>query len=364
MLSPMKREERAVLHQTFPGARPILIVGSTRSGTTLMRSVLSAHSSIAICDGLHYFLEVVHFARRHPDLADPATRDRFFDWLPRARHASHLVEILPCLPTIRERLAALPAPTYAHYFLLAMQAFAEGRGKSRFGDKTCAHVRYLDALFELFPDARVVHMVRDPRGCVASHLAVGWASHEVVSHAIKWRAKIASFADFVQRRPELRDQLLEVRYEDLALGPEQAVRRVCAFLGEPFEPGMLEHHRHSGLHVAHQPWKLGVTRPIYATAVGKWRDVLDPPRIALIERLTEDLMGPYGYVPIRPRVSWRALAWRGMREAGGFATHKVRQWLADRGEEAFYHDRGFGHAVLDALRPGRTARSAERVDLA
>lgn len=330
----------------FEDLSPIFIVGSTRSGTTLARAVLSAHPNIAICDGLHYFPEIVPYAEKHPDLGDERTLDAFLDWLPRARHASHLLEILPLLPEIRVRLRREARPTYAHYFRFAMEAYARSRGRSRPGDKTCAHIRWLDRLFGLFPAARVIHMVRDPRAVAASHLAVGWASHEVLSHAVKWCVRVDAWRAFAARRPDLGRQLLEVRYEDLVARPRETIGQLAAFVGEAFDPRMLEHHRYADIRIEHQPWKLAVRDPIGKRAIGRWRTQLEPSRVALIEWIVGPRLRACGYEPEAPELPAHRLAATALAELQSLLAHR-RGRARPSPDPVYYRDPGW---LRDAAR--------------
>src|SRR4051794_1078976 len=131
------------------------------------------------------------------------------------RHYPHIADLGPDLLEVRARLERDPQPTYAKYFLYAMEVYAQRRGAVRFGEKTAANVRYLDDIQVMFPKAKILHLVRDPRANVASHLHVPWASREVVSLALKWKVAVRAFLDFQARGPRYPDNIMQVQYEDL-----------------------------------------------------------------------------------------------------------------------------------------------------
>jgi hypothetical protein len=284
--------------EVFDGRAPIFIVGSTRSGTTLTRSILSSHPNIALADGFHYFVEVANFRKVVPDLRAPGALDRFFELLGKSRHYPHIADLGADLAEVRARLERDPEPTYGKYFLFAMEAYAKNRGAARYGEKTSAHVRYLGALQRMFPNAKILHLVRDPRANVASHLHVPWAARDVVSLAMKWKVAVRAFLDYCARGPRVPENLMEVHYEDLVGDAEVTIRRICDFVGEPFDPRMLDHQDHSGIKVGELPWKTGITKAIYAGAVEKWQHELSGPQIHLIQWLTAREMAHYGYTPI------------------------------------------------------------------
>lgn len=285
--------------EVFDNCSPIFIVGSTRSGTTLTRSILSAHPNIAIADGFHYWVEVAHFKSAIPDLKAPGAIDKLFDLLSKSRHHVHIADLDADLAEVRTLLAQDPDPTLAKYFRHAMETYARRRGALRFGEKTSANVRYLPQVQEMFPKAKILNLVRDPRANIASHLHVPWASRDVVSLALKWKLAVRSFLDFQAQGPEYPENVMEVRYEDLVAEPETVIRRICAFIDEPYDARMLAHQEHSGIQVSALPWKTGVARPIYQTATQKWQQELSAPRIALIQWLTAREMRHYGYQPLQ-----------------------------------------------------------------
>jgi hypothetical protein len=308
-------------NETFTECSPIFIIGSPRSGTTLTRSILSSHRNIAIADGFHYWVEVAHFSREVPDLKAPGALDRFFALLDKSRHYVHIADLGPELAEVRAMLERDPQPTAARYFRYAMEIYARRRGAERFGEKTSANVRYLRQVQEMFPNGKIINLVRDPRANVASHLHVPWASRDVVSLALKWKLAVRAFLDFQASGPARPENVLEVKYEELAASPEPVIRQLCAFVGEPFDPHMLAHQEHSSIDVADLPWKQGVTHAINEGAIAKWRQELTGPRIALIQWLTGPEMRHYGYAPID-------IPAEDLRQVPAQMVREIRLWLA------------------------------------
>ncbi len=65
---------------------------------------------------------------------------------------------------------------------------------------------------------------------------------------------------------------MTLRYEDLVTAPEAELRRVCGFIGEAYEPAMLDSRQTAGtVAAAHEWWKAGVAGPINSDSVGRWR---------------------------------------------------------------------------------------------
>ena len=104
-------------------------------------------------------------------------------------------------------------------------AYAAERGKQRWGDKTPLYMQYLTLLERLFPDARIVHLVRDGRDAALSFLAVpagimtaGWGHpRDAAGFACQWATEVRDARALGRRVGPTR--YLEVRYEELVAEP-------------------------------------------------------------------------------------------------------------------------------------------------
>jgi len=99
----------------------------------------------------------------------------------------------------------------------------------------------LDALYKAVPDFKVIHLVRSPLESFPSFTV----RHEMDSDPIKiagsWLTLNAHVRTFFDQRPELGNQYLRIRYEDLTQNTEAIMHDVCEFMGIPFDPVMTEH---------------------------------------------------------------------------------------------------------------------------
>ena len=132
-----------------------------------------------------------------------------------------------------------------------MEAYADSRRRAVIGEKTPAHFRHVDTLLDWFPDARVIHMIRDPRAVYVSEVKRRTAIPDTLPY--RWLARVPpamralilvqvarTWAEAVNhhRRNARRypDRYRLVRFEDLVREPEQVVADLCRFLGVAFEP--------------------------------------------------------------------------------------------------------------------------------
>jgi hypothetical protein len=267
----------------------VVVLGVSRSGTTLLKAMLDAHSQLAIPSESYFLPQLWDRHGAQPE------RDAF-------------VEDLGRLERVREWgvdpedvRALLPErPTFAEAIQSIYRLYAEARGKPRFGEKTPLYMQHLDVLERAFPDARYVHIVRDGRDAALSMLAMTRKPRFNLSRprgvgdfACAWRREVRDAQRFGRTHP-----YLELRYEDLVEQPESHLREVCAFLGLEYEPGMLEYHRREdpSLYADHPR----LAQPPVRDA-RSWRKEMRPADAELFEAIAGDLLAELGYERAYPR---------------------------------------------------------------
>ena len=324
---PARPADPCGLGTRFEDCAPIFVVGAPRSGTSLLARMLDAHPSIGLADELCFFDIILGARREVPELDSAERIEHFLDLLPRMDHVRFWADGAALIEAAAERLRADPRPSYAAFYRHLMECRAAALGKRRFGEKTPWNVRHLEALEALFPNARFLHIVRDPRAVVASKRKLPRTSRDVVTNAVKWSIDIAAAARYRDLSPDRAARLLEIRYEDLVRAPESVLRRVTDFLGEPFDPAMLAFAEAGALAFKDQPWREGVRRPLFDSSLEAWRDEFTPAQVWLIQRLARAGMTRYGYAP--EPVPPRALAGLPLQVLREFAA-----WLAFKRGEA------------------------------
>jgi Sulfotransferase family len=317
----------------FEGCAPIFVVGAARSGTTLMHRMLHAHPNLALMDEAAFFEGILKLRPVLPDLRGEGAIAHFFELLPRIQHIQHWSGMDKALAEVKARLSSDPAPSYERFYFLLMDTLARQAGAARCGDKTPENVRYLHELKAIFPSCQIIHMIRDPRGNVASRLKLGWASDDVLSNVVKWKLDVRAGRRFAQSTVAGQGSYLEVKYEDLVGAPEATLQHVCHFLSESYCPEMLDFYASKSVLFKNEPWKDTTFAPVTTDYVETWRRSLSGAQLALIEWIAAPELRKLGYLPSTLRAADRlaALPQCG-RELARWLDHKRREREARRAQ--------------------------------
>lgn len=238
-------------------SRTIAVYGALRSGTTLLRLML---------DG-------------HPRLACPGETDFLFDHLIRdgdgGRYDPEVME--------RDRIYRAHMAKYADQPLSAHTP--DGFIARIAGEDQIAVLmlhRHIDRVLDLYPDMRLIHMLRDPRDVARSSIGMGWAGnvYHGVDHWIDTERGWQAVRDRLHP-----DQVLEIRYERLIQDTEAVLQQVCAFCGLSFDPQMLAYDA-----------KSTYSKPD-TSLVEQWKRMQTPREIGLVECRIGALLTETGYAP-------------------------------------------------------------------
>lgn len=276
---------------------PIFVAGPERSGTSLMWALLRSHPNIAMTRRTNFWK---YFYGQFGDLADDISLDRCLAVMMRY---DRLVD----LNTDWERLRAdfmRGEPTYGRLFALLEGQYAERAGKSRWGDKSLDTEQFAGPILEAYPQARILHLIRDPRDRYASvHARWGFRYGGVGAGSGIWRLSARLGMRNEERYP---DHYRLVRYESLVNDPEGVLRDICSFIGEPFDPMMLSMGQAQSFHGSNSSYGPRTPRAISTDSIGRFRTVLSPRQTAFIQIANKREMRRFGYEADEPLTTWPA----------------------------------------------------------
>ena len=208
---------------------PIFIGGLANTGRQIAPHARSASASLFHTAHLY----VARFYERFGDLGRPENLEKCLTAM--LAHEP-IRQLQPDLARIRAEFAQA-SPTYARLFGLFHAHHAVRMGKPRWGDQLGHVEQFAAPIFDAFPTARMIHMVRNPRHVYEEAMArhrrrkgkVGWTTADWLSSVGAGKENLARFAGRYKM----------VRYEALMAQPEQTVREICHFIDEDYHPEML-----------------------------------------------------------------------------------------------------------------------------
>lgn len=256
------------------GDEPVVIGGFYRSGTTLLRRLLDAHSAVFAGPEVKFF----------KDFNGDYLRDGL-------RHARFFTTVRGLGLPDDELLEVLGGG-----YLETLRRATERAGKRRWADKNPENVLYLDQWSRLLSDRFLfVHVVRNPLDALASLLEVGFekAVPAGFDEKVELYAKFHRHAvAFESAHPERSHR---VRYEELVSRARETLEELMAFLGERFEPAMLDAvGGDRGPRVMEDP-KFRETESIHDSSVGRWRSELTAEQIDEAVRRLSSVFVELGY---------------------------------------------------------------------
>jgi hypothetical protein len=271
-------------------SKPIFLVSSPRSGSTLLRLILDAHPNIAIPPPGYIFHFLYPYLYSYGDLNNEDNfRELVEDFL-----EIPTIKQWPIEYTIDDVMANVTERNYRGIYEYVHVKYMTAQDKPRWGNKSPRNGFWLDEIKALFPDVKIVHLVRDGRDVALDLAEADFQPHSVYCGALRWDECIQVAEDSSQRLgPE---SFLEVHYEALCADPEKTLKQICNFIGEDFSPDMLCHHETEAAKTwGKNPVHAKIMRPISTDFVGMYKTRLSETDNAAIEAVIGETLKRKGY---------------------------------------------------------------------
>ena len=279
-----------------PGAPPFFVIGSPRSGTTLLRAILTRHPDLFIPPENGAIGKMIRAfgAQRSASwsvtvdavLAAFRTGYEFDHW---KLNLEEVARSATALPDDRRSLTELFELIYRSYGSI------HAPGTSRWADKNVSgSCVYLDKISLVFPTCRYVHLVRDGRDCVASAMKAGMFGGRPETAAYGWKDSVNECRRLGRRLGP--DQYFELRYENLVTDPTETVRALCDFLTLEPTPDMLDYAGTNDVAdvnaIAHHG---SVRKPLFESSVGAWKRRLPESDVRPLMQIIQSELALFDY---------------------------------------------------------------------
>ena len=270
---------------------PIFIIGSPRSGTTLLRFMLSSHPNIFIPDETGFIPHLV----KPNHIGDNLSLTEVDSLLDRIGNLNYQWRnLVTDIPTFYQNL---DSPNLMNLLDVLFRKVVADQNAIRWGDKTPLYVRHIPLISMIFPQAQFIHVIRDGRDATLSAqqkwgLAEFWYMDNY--YLIKnWVTNVMIGRRDGTRLPK--SQYFELRYEQLVQDPAINLHQICKFLGEKYHPKMLNHNN-LALQVGPGPDQhTEVMQPISTSSVGRWYSEMSVFDKKMTDRLAGHLLLELGY---------------------------------------------------------------------
>jgi hypothetical protein len=290
----------------------VFIVGKGRSGTTLVRAMLTSHPRMAIPPETHFIVPLADDPRVVGGSGEVDV-DAMVERLSRSPGFRRM-EIDP--EDVRRSLRTAGPLEYSPAIREVFAAYARKSGKDRYGDKSPGQVLQIERLAEMFPESVFIHVLRDGRNVLLSNLETSFGPSDVVQGAVVWKRLVRDGRRAGRRIGASRYS--EVRYEDVVSDPEGEIRRLSAFCGLDFDASMLRYFEKAAdlgvIASNHQ----NLSRPPTA-GLRDWRRQMTSRQVAIFESLAGDTLADLGYEVAGTRLGIRDRA------------HMSAMWLSFQG---------------------------------
>lgn len=297
------------------------IVGRGRSGSTLLQMMLDAHPNIQVPLESRF---VIHLFKKyaHRTKWDRTVLKQFMADLSQEKKINLYWDL--DWDMLERNVLAQPENTsfsqlckliYWHH----ISFFPKGEIQL-IGDKNPINSVFVPQLLQIFPQAKFIHLVRDPRANICSHLK-SKMEDKIGMAALKW-IEFNQHAERVKMDRPANYFLL--RYEDFISRPEACLKEIVHFLEIDFRPEMLEYRsilnrKHSS---AKKDLKLklfnayhqNLQKPINKKLIGNWKNYFTEMEVGQIEGIVHAKMREYDYIPATDKATWKPISfWEKLR---------------------------------------------------
>lgn len=268
----------------------IFIVGMPRSGTTLLQLILTNHSEIRIAPETHFFTLFWSRREEYGDLFDDQNFDIVCNDLVNSQYVRNLQ-----IPDYENLIRTTNRDAfYKNVFSLLIRSYAFMQKKEICGEKTPSHLEYVPDILNMFPQAKIVNVYRNPFDVAASIRKVPWGSNNVIDIVKRWKKYVNLACEYQEK---FKNNFHSVKYENLVLNSNCEVRKICDFLNVAFERHMLHFWKNTDVPIFNKDkyWHENCFQPISAVNIGKGFRELDLDDIRFIRYYCMEYMSLLEY---------------------------------------------------------------------
>lgn len=261
---------------------PVHVIGHGRSGTSVFIRMLRKYLQIAFGTESQFILRYSRRLAQYGDLSRSSNRRQLVEDICRERWFQRTGRKFDFSTSPEAILDEIREPTYAGVLDAVFRQLAKHLHMQRWGDKTPEYLHDLPVLYNLFPTAKYIHVVRDGRDVALSGFEMPFGEKNVFMAARDWSVAIQQVNAFAGTIPPI--QFLEVRYEDFLSEPRKQFLRLIEFLEIDDSDGRLLDFIAGS-----------ISQDLMLGNFDKWRTQLSVKQIRRFDRIACAELQQYGY---------------------------------------------------------------------
>jgi len=258
----------------------VFIVGCSRSGTTLLKSILNEHYDVFIPPETFYFSNIAKNGKKIVE------KNKKIEYLLSHWWIRGMINEVNFKDSAKDVIN-----DWDEIYLHLLRSTSSKKNIKVFGEKTPQHIMVADQLLENFPGSKIIHVIRDPRAVFYSFSSIALGTNQVSSVVDEWKG-------VMEMHKKLKDSTgyHYVKYENLVSNPSREIESMCNFIGIKYSEVLLDYYRRSDDgYFPEQTHHENTLKPIFNSSIDKWREGLKNRDIAILELYLGELMSENGY---------------------------------------------------------------------
>jgi Sulfotransferase family len=271
---------------------PVFVLGSPRSGTTLLYDMLLSAGGFAV-----YLAESNVFnllAPRFGDLSVRSNREKLLEaWSNSKLFRASGLDPARIRPRVLEGCG-----NSGDFLRIVMEEICASQGMRRWAENSPEGMLYLPIIKRQIPEAVFVHILRDGRD-VATSLArrhfvrpFPWEDrHGLIGCGLYWEWMVEQGRDFGRSVPA---DYLEIHFEDLVSNPRETLNRIAQFIDQPLDYDVIQRIAYGSVAKPNTSFYQEADRADF-NPVGRWKENFSPKQLVRFERLVGTTLSKLGY---------------------------------------------------------------------
>ncbi|MEG4108429.1 sulfotransferase [Microcoleus sp. S13_C5] len=248
----------------------IFLVGSPRSGTTMLQSLLAAHPEVISFPESKFFHYLLYkkFAGKFPARMEAFFKDEI--------NRPDLLQGFDDSQTVGAKVS---------WFVRVLDGLAAEQNKSIWLEKTPEHIYFIEDIQRLLPDAKFIHILRNSMDTIASLHEATMNSHDLWGHGWDLNHCIHRWKEamLISHKYAKKSNHILVKYEEILDNKVKKLEELCHFMGIEYDDRMLEFYQEKAAHLSlNLPWHQGIEREVKSNKVHKYHKIFKSHEIRYI----------------------------------------------------------------------------------